>query len=69
MSIKYNCYFCEQERDMGASWMVCTYNQEKDKDYWRKKPPCEDSDNDCPFYLSEEQAYNIIRKEVEKNVD
>lgn len=68
MSIKYNRYFCEMERDMGASWAVCTYNREEDKDYWEKGPPCEYSDDDCPFYLPEEQAYNIIRKEVKKNV-
>lgn len=68
MSIKYDCYFCETERDMGACWEVCTFNQKEDEDYWKKGPPCEYSDKDCPFYLSKEQAYNIVRKEVEKNV-
>ena len=39
MSIKYNCYFCETARDMGASWAVCTFNREEDKNYWMKGPP------------------------------
>ena len=34
MSIKYDCYFCEVEREMAASWGVCTFNQKEDKDYW-----------------------------------
>lgn len=68
MSIQYDCYFCENEREMTASWEICTYNKEKDKEYWQKGPPCEFSDNVCPFYITREQAYNIVRKEVEKNV-
>ena len=67
MSIKYNCYFCEVEREMTASWEVCTLNQEEDKDYWKKKPPCEYLDNNCPFYLSKTQAHNIIREVVKRN--
>lgn len=66
MSIKYNCYFCDTEREMTASWEICTYNKEKDKDYWMKRPLCEFSDKVCPFYITREQAYNIVRKEVEK---
>lgn len=68
MSIKHDCYFHETERDMGASWEICTYNKIKDEDYWIKEAPCERSDKDCPYYLSKKQAYEIVRKEVEKNV-
>lgn len=66
MSIKYNCYFCKLERDMGASWYICTYHREEDVDYWMKEPPCDYSDNNCPFYCSKEQAFNIIKKEVNR---
>lgn len=68
MSIQCDCYFCETERDMGASWEVCTFNQEEDKDYWKKRPPCKFSDDDCPFYCSKERAHQIVRKEVKKYV-
>ena len=69
MSIKYNCYFCDTERDMGASWEVCSFNQKEDKDYWMKGPPCERSDKDCPFFLSREQAHDIVREVVKKYVE
>ena len=66
MSIKYDCYFCETERDMGASWEVCSFNQKEDKDYWTKSPPCEYLDNDCPFYVSKTRAHDMVREEVRK---
>lgn len=65
MSIKYSCYFCVTIRDMGASWEVCTYSREEDEGYWMKEPPCKHLDN-CPFYCSKGQAFDIIKKEVNK---
>lgn len=57
--VKYDCFFSEIERDMGASWPVCTYNKETDADYWQKFPYCEKHE-DCPYYCSKERAFNII---------
>lgn len=55
-----------KQKETWASWTVCTFNREEDKDYWIKGPPCEYSDDDCLFYYSKELAYNIIRKEARK---
>lgn len=69
MSIKYDCYFCETYHYEPSVWETCSYNKDKDKDYWQKEPPCEFSDKACPFYITREQAYNIVRKEVENVKD
>lgn len=67
-NVKRGCYFLDIEKDIGVTWAVCTYNQNEDEDYWMKDAPCSNSDKDCPFYLTREQAFDIVRKEVEKNV-
>lgn len=63
MSIKYNCYFCETERDMGASWSVCTFNKKTNANWWMNSPYCEYHD-DCPYYYPEEKVFDIIHDSI-----
>lgn len=65
IKVKWSCFFCETEREMTASWPVCTYNKENDPYYWQKSPYCETNDN-CPYYCSKEHAFNIVHNTMNK---
>lgn len=57
--VKYDCFFLEEQREMTASWPSCCFNKVNDKNYWQKDPPC--AREECPYYISKEEAYEIIK--------
>lgn len=66
MNPRDDCYFSTVIDSWGTTRPVCTYHADKDKDYWRKERPCESMDGVCPLYLSEDEAYNIIKEALKK---
>ena len=60
--IKKNCYFCFENRDMGAAWSACDFNN---TDYNEKTNPKfwslgEHDCDECEHYITEGRLNELI---------